>query len=404
MNTSKVRGKPSILALYLSAISGTLGHAMFIYGLVVVLGDQSEDSARASLAYAVSFGIMAIMTPIRGFLGDVVPIAPLVRKCMFGMATAVFAFSLALWGIDDAFALFLASVFLGGLYGYASGGVAGNRVAMIPLITNEHAKPTIILSMMTVFGFTFGPIVYALLRVNFDDQISLLVVALLLLGSAIFLPRIDEIQHEQGIDRPPMWQGILDGVRNIVSNRPLWSAMLLGVVPTFFILGPVQAVLPEFISQEFPGAEIFRGTVFVALGIGTLCGGIASTFIAKSPKRQLWTMLAGLLACIAFSLLLIFPGRMSLLSFTFLCGAALGIPHSIVPVLLQDHVDSALRARTMAALTLKLTGLPALGAALCGMVASALGSWDALLVFSLFGLIVGVILVPLQMKPLQNKS
>ena len=74
----------------------------------------------------------------------------------------------------------------------------------------------------------------------------------------------------------------MDGISHLLSRPALWKALLLGVVPTLFVLGPVQSVLPKVISNEFPGAEIFRGLVFVALGLGTHVGAQNSLLLLAS--------------------------------------------------------------------------------------------------------------------------
>ncbi|MEL7738558.1 MFS transporter [Citromicrobium bathyomarinum] len=398
-----MRLPPPLLAFFISALAGTIGHAMFVYGIVVILTDAGDGALQASIVFAVAFLVMGLMTPVRGFLGDVVPIARLIRNCGFGMALAALAFALAVPLSPAPSVLFVAALLSGALYGYAAGGVAGNRIAMVALVTSRTATPTIILSMMTVFGFTFGPLLYAVGRVQFGDFAAMMIVAAILLLSALSLPQPDGQHEASGGDRSGAMRGILDGVAHIFSNRSLWQALLLGIVPTLFVLGPVQSVMPQMLASAFPGKEIFRGLVFVALGLGTLVGGIVSTRFAQSPSRQSLVIYASLLACAAIVAATSFLSQVSVLVLIFICGIGLGVPHAIVPVILQDRVDNSMRARTMAALTLKLTGVPAIGAALCGILASASDARFALLVLGCCGLATGLLLARFD-RPSQSAS
>ncbi|MEL7487124.1 MAG: MFS transporter [Pseudomonadota bacterium] len=394
---SATRGPPTLTLFYVSAALGAVGHAMFVYGVVVALTDRFARPMEASIAYAIAFLTMAVLTPVRGYLGDVTPLSRLIRRCVLSMAGAVSVFALILQAMPAQSLYVFAAFCLCAVYGYASGGVAGNRMAMAPRIVEAHATPTVVLSMMSVFGFTFGPLFYAAARAVLGDPAAMLATSIMLAASAIILPIVKSEDALAASRELKIWRGVRDGVLRIFSQQKLWSALLLGATPSLFVLGPLQTVAPLFIAEQKPSAEIFRGIVFVALGVGILAGGVLSAKrFARSRKRRRFASISSLFACAGLALFTQFANAPSLIGLAFLCGVGLGVPHALVPVLLQNHVEDRLRARVMAVLTLKVTAVPAIGAVVCGFMASKLGAGPALFAMATTGFAAGLAIMRFQ--------
>src|SRR5262249_4237165 len=133
-----------LTVFYVSTFLGVFAHAMFIYGLVVVVTDRAHSTTVTSLAYLMAFFTMAIMPPSRALLADLQPKIPLLRRCQVGMAVAVLFLALLVWMAKEGTAVGVGAIILAGLYGYGSGGIAGTRMALLPQIVRNVAGPTMV--------------------------------------------------------------------------------------------------------------------------------------------------------------------------------------------------------------------------------------------------------------------
>jgi hypothetical protein len=377
----EVRG--GLIVFYVSTLLGVFSHAMFIYGLVVLVTDRAHSTTLTSLAYFMAFFTMAIMTPARALRADQEPKIPLLRRCQVGMAVAVLFLALLVWMAGEGAAVGVGATILAGLYGYASAGIAGTRMALLPQIVRNVAGPTMVVQTMITVAFSIGPLLYAELRAATDDSIAMGGVALLLLGSALSLPRLIEAAKKTTTAGPNVWVGTAETVEHFRDVDLLWQALLLGTIPALLVLGPIQAVLPKMMTLSFPGDERFRAAFFGLMGAGLFLGSTLSlAHIGRSAHRK---MLVGLFAIVAGATLVAIPFVPSKVIFSglaLLCGIGLGVPSAVVPVLLQEGTNNVFRSRVMNTNTLRVTLVPAVGAVLCGALSDGAG---AKLSIALFG-------------------
>jgi len=373
---------------YFSSALGTLAHAMFVYGLVVLVTDRTHSSALASLTYFMAFAFMAAMTPARALTADRRPKIPILMYCQLAMAGSTGLLALVVLGMPSPSLLNIGAVVFSATYGYSSGGIAGTRMALLPQLTPKLATPTMVVQMMTIVGFSLGPVCYAEIRVRGGDAVAMAGVTILLIASALTLPRIVEVVPLKPASGHGVWHGIKDAVRHFREVPLLWHSLLLGTIPALLVLGPVQAVLPRLLSNAFPGDELFRGAFFSMMGIGLFLGAAVSlAYVGRSPYRKLLAGLIGMAACGALAAMPYVDGKFAVGGLALLCGIGLGVPSTVVPVLLQEGSGTEFRSRVMNTNALRVTLVPAVGAVLCGTLADATSMQLALCAFGLLGVV-----------------
>ena len=110
---------------------------------------------------------------------------------------------------------------------------------------------------------------------------------------------------DEDIRKRSIFGDIVDGFKYLKINRPVFTLLVLGLVPTLLIM-PFQALLVVFAEEVWVVGEIGFGVLQAAAGVGGIAGAFYVAWISTSNKRyrrMLFSLiiLAGTLVGFAYS-------------------------------------------------------------------------------------------------------
>lgn len=247
----------------------------------------------------------------------------------------------------------------------------------------EQLQAAMAMSQTLVAIFmVLGPVVGTFIFIQFGIKFSLILTAVLFLGSSLVLstlPRDAEEQHSGPIGS--FMAELKAGVRYIWSNRTLRT---LGL--TFAVVGMASGVtqpLAIFIVMEKLGMDkSFLQWVVMTNGAAMLAGGVAIMGIAKRVKAQLM-LVAGLLIT-AVCTIGIGASSMIGLTFVFLIISGLFYPwiQGGIQTLIVRNTDGAFMGRVSGAITPVFMGTMVMGMLMSGFLKDTL---SLLAVYALSG-------------------
>lgn len=191
--------------------------------------------------------------------------------------------------------------------------------------------------------------------------------------------------------REPFFRSMAEGFRYMLSDKPVFSLILLGVVPMFFIF-PAQTLVPVFARDIFHKGATGYGIFLMAMGVGSLVGtlALATTAEVKSKSLVLYLLLTlAIGASVAFAWARSLPLALAVLGAQ---GAAQMTYFSLNNATLQMRVPDSVLGRVMSVYNLNLALIP-LGGLIAGLLAETLGAPLALTIMGGTGLLFVVVAI-----------
>ncbi len=183
-----------------------------------------------------------------------------------------------------------------------------------------------------------------------------------------------------------------EGMTFIFRHKLLLQICLFMCIVAIFILGPYQAVVPEFLKQTFSLGEKQRGSFMAMFGVGLLLGGIASTFLRTFKSRGLLMIPGALVIGCSFTLLAVSASYHPSLLFLFISGILGGISNGLISATMQEESPDYVRGRVMRMYTFILIGMPAVGGLLISLVAAATSLTQSVIYAGISAFVFSVIL------------
>ena len=164
---------------------------------------------------------------------------------------------------------------------------------------------------------------------------------------------------DEDIRKRSIFGDIVDGFKYLQINRPVFTLLVLGLVPTLLIM-PFQALLVVFAEEVWVVGEIGFGVLQAAAGVGGIAGAFYVAWISTSNKRyrrMLFSLiiLAGTLVGFAYS-----PWFLLALPLVFAAEIGVTVFMTLNNTAIQLLIPDAVRGRVMAILMMSF-GLTPLG-------------------------------------------
>ncbi|MBW7454735.1 MFS transporter [Paenibacillus sepulcri] len=257
----------------------------------------------------------------------------------------------------------------------------------------EQLQGVMAMSQSLVAVFTvLGPVIGTFVFLQYGIQVSLILTAIMFLGSALILSRLPRDTDEpQSNGSGGLMQEMMTGLRYLWTNRPL-RTLSATFAATGLAAGMIQPLM-LFISIEKLGqGKEFLQYLLVANGAAMLAGGIVIMGIAKKVKPQV-LLAAGLLVT-AFCTIGV--GVSTFIALTLVLQIMNGLFYPCIQVgiqtLIMTNTEGALIGRVGGAITPIFMGMMVVGMAASGYLKDA---FSLLAVFAASGclLVMGALLL-----------
>ena len=216
-----------------------------------------------------------------------------------------------------------------------------------------------------------------------------------LVVSIIVFPMNAQPARAEGKPKTSPRADMAEGVRYVLSNKPIFSLILLAIIPSFFLMPFTVWLMPVFAKDVLHQEADGLGWLSAFFGIGGLLGVLILASSAGSGKRHKGQMTTQAVAGIAAGLALVGLSRMTSVPFAmaFLLaeGAATLSFAAMNNTRLQSMLPDAMRGRVMGIYMVNV-GLAPAGALIGGSIAEHYGAEDAMLVGALMSvmLMIGI--------------
>jgi DHA3 family macrolide efflux protein-like MFS transporter len=209
------------------------------------------------------------------------------------------------------------------------------------------------------------------------DVITALLAVLPLLFFTVPQPQHRE-QQNSATTKSAFWAAFREGLRYVWSWRGL--RLLLGLTMLLnFLLTPAASLLPLLVAQHFHAEAEGLAAMNIALGVGTISGGVLLG-IWDGFRRKILTSLLGISGISAGILLVGLAPSDALwlaVSAMLTVGVMLSIANAPIHALLQANVAPALQGRVFGLMNSLSSGITPLSLLMAGPIADAIGvqSW-----------------------------
>jgi MFS family permease len=380
-------------------------YLLFFLGMLVSsAGTWMQIIAQGWLVYEISrsewmLGIVAfasaipaiVVSPWGGVLVDRVPKRSILLVTQ--VASMVLAFILAALVLTNVVEVWHVIV-LAALTGLVNAIDAPARQALTPdLITDRKELPNAIALNAMVFngarviGPAFGGVLLVTVGAGwcfFFNGVSFLAVIISLL--MMQFPKMQKITNQ-----PSPFAQLKSGAAYIRQDRSIMGIMVLSTALCLFGVS-FTTVLPAYVDKVLLASESAYANLTAAQGIGAVLGAILLATYANEVKRG-WVVTAATIY---------FPIALIALAFTthywlamglmFILGVGFISQFNQLNVLLQLHVDNAMRGRVMSLYTLTFFGVSPFGNLLMGYWSEAWGVTPAIAVSAGIALVCAIVI------------
>lgn len=363
------------VALFFAAtLIGVLAHSMFSYALVIHCDALTGQGSLTAVAILAVYVPMCVLTLPRGAQADSGAKRPILIRAqgMAGLVVVVYAAYLSLGWMTEA--TVLATLLMCVLYGFFAAGVAGARMALLPIVVGEpRIEPAMILvSLFTILAFGIGPLIVGGTAASGSWSSVYMAPGALLLVSAALLAIVRETTVPSVRASTSIVDGLRDGARYL-RDQPL-ALQLIGLVGalTFCILGPFQTLVPSFANHDLGLGEGEKSLLVSTFAVGLLLGAASAIWVSRLiASRGRLFLIGGALGSAAFLLAPLTGTVVGAAAALVGSGFSLGLLNALVPSSIQENVLAGYRGRVMSLYSLLMLGAPALG----GATFAAGGDW-----------------------------
>ena len=344
--------------LYASNISFMFAMmGQFLVRSILAYDLTQSPFALGVLSFAIAIPMLFI-SPIGGALADRVDRRKLILLAQsLVVVDEVITLILIATNTINLWNLLLLSAILGALFPL----MMPARQAIIVNVVGKQGLPNAMAMQMGGMNLTrvLGPVIASIL-VAFVGYTSTFSVALVLYICAIAcMFKVHPSYPDEDMNRRSFFGDIVDGFKYLKVNRPVFTLLVLGLVPTLLIM-PFQALLVVFAQEVWGVGEIGFGVLQAAAGVGGIAGAFYVALISTSNKRYKRMLLslivlAGTLVGFAYS-----PWFLLALPLIFIAEIGVTVFMTLNNTAIQLLIPDAIRGRVMALLMMSF-GLTPLG-------------------------------------------
>ena len=276
-----LRRSPSFGYLFLATAGSSFGTYLALIALVVSVKDLTESGVWVAALLIADFLPIVVIGLLLGPLIDRLSR----RGLMIASDLLRFGVFAALPFVDNATAI----VALAAVAGVATGFFMPASNAGLPnLVPDEElSNANSLVQTMENLAWMIGPVVGGLMLTAWGSSVPYAVNAVTFLVSAALIARIPhgKLQSEEPLTRGH-WRDVADGVRLVVTARPLltvlvvWNVVLIGA-------GGVNVAGVFFAKDTLDAGDLGFGVIIAASGVGLVLGSfLAPVALGKVGLRR----------------------------------------------------------------------------------------------------------------------
>jgi len=319
------------------------------------------------LLFAVYFGAMADRYDCRKVIQ--------VAQIMYMSVSAAWAF--LFW--TDTIELWHACVLLviHGMAGVLWG--PGSQLLIHDIVGREQLQSAIRLnSTSRQLGILFGPAVGGGLMLIFSPAVGLVVNTLIYLPLTIWLLTVPYTGHSRAGAAPARraigWGDAIQVFREVASNRPIVTMVILGACVSFFVGTAFQATMPEF-AHDLGTEE--AGFAYSALLGANAAGAVVGGFLLEGrawlPPSVKTAFISAILWCVAIASFAL-SGNYYMSLILLFCAGLLNLTFSsMAQTIVQLRSPAALRGRVIGLYSMASMGFKAFSGLTVGVVGGLIG-------------------------------
>ena len=171
-----------------------------------------------------------------------------------------------------------------------------------------------------------------------------------------------------------MQQSMTGGFRFLQQNQPLMVLMVLYMAGGLFVVGPMQALVPVLIDEEWGLDARAVGFAFSVQAIAAFITGLYLTRIGGLRNKGGFFAVSMVIGTSSFGFFALSPWFGLALVFFVSFGAASSMFANMSQSIIQAHTPRALMGRVMSIYQVSISGLLPLGAFFAGLSAEGIGA------------------------------
>ncbi len=319
------------------------------------------------LLFAVYFGAMADRYDCRKVIQ--------VAQIMYMGVSAAWAFlfwtdTIEVW---HACALLVIHGMAGVLWG------PGSQLLIHDIVGRDQLQSAIRLnSTSRQLGILFGPAVGGGLMLIFSPPVGLVVNTLIYLPLTVWLLTVPYTGHSREGEVPTRraigWGDAFTVIREVWSNRPVTTMVVLGGCVSFFVGTAFQATMPEFAHDlGTEKADFAYSALLGANAAGAVVGGFLLEGRSWLPPSVRTAIVSAILWCVAIAAFALSTNYYLSLALLFIAGVLNLTFSSMAQTIVQLRSPAALRGRVIGLYSMTSMGFKAFSGLTVGVVGGLIG-------------------------------
>jgi MFS family permease len=255
----------------------------------------------------------------------------------------------------------------------------GSQLLIHDIVGPEHLQSAVRLnSTSRQMGILFGPAVGGALMLTLGPPMGLVINALIYLPLTIWLLTVPYTGHSREGGAAPRravrWRDAIDIMREVSSNRPIVTMVVLAGCVSFFVGTAFQAVMPEFAHDlGSDHADFAYSALLAANAAGAVVGGILLEGRGWLPPRVDTAMISAILWCLAIAGFALSTNYYLSLALLFVAGILNLTFSSMGQTIVQLLAPTHLRGRLIGLFAMSGMGLKAFSGVTVGVMGGLVG-------------------------------
>lgn len=255
----------------------------------------------------------------------------------------------------------------------------GSQLLIHDIVGPEHLQSAVRLnSTSRQMGILFGPAVGGALMLTLGPPMGLVINALIYLPLTIWLLTVPYTGHSREGGAAPRravrWRDAIDIMREVSSNRPIVTMVVLAGCVSFFVGTAFQAVMPEFAHDlGSDHADFAYSALLAANAAGAVVGGILLEGRGWLPPRVDTAMISAILWCLAIAGFALSTNYYLSLALLFIAGILNLTFSSMGQTIVQLLAPTHLRGRLIGLFAMSGMGLKAFSGVTVGVMGGLVG-------------------------------
>jgi MFS family permease len=255
----------------------------------------------------------------------------------------------------------------------------GSQLLIHDIVGREQLQSAIRLnSTSRQLGILFGPAVGGTLMLLLSPSAGLVVNTLIYLPLTFWLLTVPYTGHSREGVAPARraigWRDAFDVAREVSTNRPIITMVVLGGCVSFFVGSAFQATMPEFAHDlGTEKADFAYSALLAANAAGAVVGGFLLEGRGWLPPNVRTAIISAILWCVAIAVFALSTSYVLSLSVLFVAGVLNLAFSSMAQTIVQLRSPPQLRGRLIGLYSMASMGLKAFSGVTVGVLGGLIG-------------------------------